>query len=136
MKAILSIKPEFVEKIVSGEKKYEYRKKIFKQEIDSVIIYATKPVGMFVGEFKIKDVVHGDLKKVWEKTYKQSGISHKYFNKYFFNHNEAYALEIEDLIVYDNPVEPNNIIDGFKAPQSFCYLKDLEKMNKLNVYKK
>ncbi|CEN87327.1 ASCH domain-containing protein [Paraclostridium sordellii] len=136
MKAILSIKPEFVEKIVSGEKKYEYRKKIFKQNIESVIIYATKPVGMFIGEFKVKDVVHGDLENVWEKTYRESGISQKYFNKYFSNHDKAYALEIKDLIVYDKPVEPSIIIENFKAPQSFCYLRDFEKVNKINGLKK
>ena len=30
MKVLLSIKPEFVEKIFSGEKRFEYRKNIFK----------------------------------------------------------------------------------------------------------
>ena len=30
MEVILSIKSEFVEKIISGEKKYEFRKKLFK----------------------------------------------------------------------------------------------------------
>lgn len=134
MKAILSIKPEFVEKIVTGEKKYEYRKKIFKQDIESVIIYATKPVGMFIGEFKIKDVIHGNLNKVWEKTYKKSGITPKYFYKYFSNHDEAYALEIEDLIVYKEPIEPKNIISDFKAPQSFCYIKDSEVMRNFSYY--
>jgi predicted transcriptional regulator len=44
MKALLSIKPEFVDKIISGEKKYEYRKRIFKQKIEAVVIYCTMPV--------------------------------------------------------------------------------------------
>ena len=50
MKALLSIKPEYVEKIISGEKEYEYRKRIFKQKIKSVIIYCTMPVGEIIGE--------------------------------------------------------------------------------------
>ena len=54
MKAILSIKPQFVDKIIN-------RKKIFKKEIEAVIIYSTKPVGKFVGEFKIKNIINDNL---------------------------------------------------------------------------
>ena len=42
MNVILSIKPEFVEKIFSGEKQYEYRKILFKQKVDTVYIYACR----------------------------------------------------------------------------------------------
>lgn len=123
MKAILSIKPEFVEKILNGEKKYEYRKKVFKQDVESVIIYSTKPVGKFVGEFKIKDILCDNPNNIWEETNLSSGISHKYFIEYFNNSDTGYALEIEDLVVYKTPIEPNDIMPDFKAPQSFCYLR-------------
>lgn len=118
MKAILSIKPQFVDKIINGEKKFEYRKKIFKKEIEAVIIYSTKPVGKFVGEFKIKNIINDDPNKVWEETNALSGINYEYYKSYFNNHNTAYALEIEDLVVYENPIDPS---EEFKAPQSFCY---------------
>ena len=32
MKVLLSIKPEYVDKIFSGEKRYEYRKSMFKNK--------------------------------------------------------------------------------------------------------
>ena len=39
MKAILSIRPEYVDRILSGEKKYEFRKRIFKREdVDTIVI--------------------------------------------------------------------------------------------------
>lgn len=58
MRVLLSIKPEFVEKIFSGEKLYEYRKATFKNEdISSVVIYSTMPVGKIVGEFKFKKFI-------------------------------------------------------------------------------
>lgn len=124
MKAILSIKPEFVEKILTGEKKYEYRKQVFKKEVDSVVIYSTKPVGMFVGEFKIDEILHDNVDDIWEKTNDFSGISYKYFKEYFSSKGMAYALKIKDLIVYKKPLCPNKMIPNFKAPQSFCYLKE------------
>lgn len=124
MKAILSIKPKFVEEILSGNKKFEYRKKIFKQDIDSVVIYASRPIGMFVGEFKIKNTLYDDIDTIWEKTNNFSGISHKYFKKYFEKHDKGYALEIDDLIIYEEPIIPQKILSNFKAPQSFCYIKE------------
>lgn len=122
MKAILSIKPEFANKILNGEKKFEYRKKIFKKDIESVIIYSSRPVGKLVGEFKVKNIIHDDKNIVWKKTNNLSGISHKFFNEYFNNHDKAYALEIEDLVVYESPIDPKTLNSNFKAPQSFCYI--------------
>jgi len=43
MNALTSIKPKYVEKIISREKTYELRKKIFKREVNNVFIYSTWP---------------------------------------------------------------------------------------------
>lgn len=123
MKVVLSIKPEFVDKILSGKKKYEYRKRIFKQEVDSVVIYSTKPVGMFIGEFKVEKILYDSVDEIWESTNDFSGISYDYFMKYFNSQKMAYALQIKDLKVYSKPLRPQEVAPNFKAPQSFCYLK-------------
>ena len=39
MNAILSIKQEFVKEIVSGRKRYEYRKAIFRQPVEPTEIF-------------------------------------------------------------------------------------------------
>jgi predicted transcriptional regulator len=40
MDVLLSVKPKFVEKIISGTKRYEFRKIIFKEnEINRIYIY-------------------------------------------------------------------------------------------------
>lgn len=42
MKVLLSIKPEFAEKIFSGEKKFEFRRSIFKDKtVKTVLVYAS-----------------------------------------------------------------------------------------------
>ena len=69
MRVLLSIKPEFVEKIFSGEKLYEYRKATFKNEdISSVVIYSTMPVGKIVGEFKFKKIHIDSIEIIWNET--------------------------------------------------------------------
>ena len=58
MKVLLSIKPEYAEKIFSGEKRYEFRKAVFKNQlIQTVVVYATMPVGKIIGEFNIKQIL-------------------------------------------------------------------------------
>lgn len=58
MKVLLSIKPEFVNEMVLGNKKFEYRKSIFKRaDVTDVVVYATKPYGKVVGEFKIDRII-------------------------------------------------------------------------------
>jgi len=53
MQVLLSIKPEYAEKILNGEKKYEFRKVLPKNKsITKVIIYATMPIGKVIGEFQ------------------------------------------------------------------------------------
>ncbi len=123
MKALLSIKPEFVEKIFSGEKLFEYRKSVFKRpEVQTVVIYSTMPEGKIVGEFKIGHIWAKHPEELWEQTKQASGINKKFFDEYFTDREVAYAIEIKDLKKYEEPIDPYKKDSSFKAPQSFKYL--------------
>lgn len=123
MKVLLSIKPEFVEKILSGEKLFEYRKAIFKRpEVKSVVIYSTMPEGKIVGEFLIGEIIAKHPRELWEETKDVSGIERKFFDEYFTERSIAYAIQIKNLIEYDTPIDPYKLDPNFKAPQSFKYV--------------
>lgn len=125
MKILLSIKPEFVEQIFKGKKKFEYRKSIFaNQEVSSVVIYSTMPVGRIVGEFSISKVLMDTPEQIWRNTKQKSGITKTFYDLYFENRNKAYALEIGELTQYKTPINPYELIDGFVPPQSFRYLNE------------
>lgn len=125
MKILLSIKPEFVEQIFKGKKKFEYRKSIFaNQEVSSVVIYSTMPVGRIVGEFSISQVLMDTPEQIWRNTKQKSGITKTFYDLYFENRNKAYALEIGELTQYKTPINPYELIDGFVPPQSFRYLNE------------
>lgn len=126
MKVLLSIKPEFVHEIFQGRKKYEYRKSIFARHVTKVLVYSTKPEGMIVGEFSIKTVLQSTPKELWEKTHNDSGISKQYFDKYFKGRDTGYALQIENPVLYREPVNPFEMFDSFVAPQSFRYISERE----------
>ena len=98
MRVLLSIKPEFAEKILNGTKRYEFRKQGFSKPVDTVVLYATKPVGKIVGEFKLK-TVHADVpEQIWRLTENFAGINKLFFDAYFQNRGKAYALEVERAV--------------------------------------
>lgn len=122
MKVILSIKPEFCTAIFAGQKKYEYRRRIFKRDVDVVLIYATSPICKIVGEFSAKNVLMDTPSIIWENTKQYSGISKVFFDQYFHDINEAYALQISSLKQYEEPIDPKSIDAFFVAPQSYRYI--------------
>ena len=85
MNVILSIKPEFVEKIFSGEKQYEYRKVLFKQKVDTVYIYASRPISKIVGEFKIAEIICDTPANIWNQTKEYSGVTKSFFQQYYLS---------------------------------------------------
>ena len=64
---LLSIHPCFVEKILSGEKLFEYRKNI-PTDISHVVIYATVPIKNIVAFVEVDSVLKGSPQEIWEKT--------------------------------------------------------------------
>lgn len=123
MKVLLSIKPEFVKEIMNGNKRFEYRKRIFKKEVDSVIIYCTKPIGKIVGEFTIAEIINDSPYELWNQTCSYSGISKDLFLDYFSGHKDGFAIGIKEFFQYDKPINPKDIDDSFIAPQSYKYIR-------------
>jgi predicted transcriptional regulator len=123
MKVILSIKPEFVEKILKGEKKFEFRRHIFKKNVDKVIVYASSPVKALIGEFTIDEILENRVDLLWELTKKNSGISKEFFYKYFNNKNTGYAIKIKNFLKYEHPINLSSVGINY-PPQSYVYIKD------------
>lgn len=120
-KILISINPEHVQNIITGVKKYEYRKIAAKQDISSIIIYETTPIKRIVAEAEIIDVLELPPEELWNQTKNESGISKAFFDKYFNNRTVAYAYKLGKIKVYDTP---RTLMDyGIKsAPQSFVYI--------------
>ncbi len=121
-KILISINPEYVEKILSGEKKFEYRTRIAKQQVDTLIIYATKPIMKVVAEVEILGVIATSPEELWDLTKNQSGITKSFFDEYFKDKQVAYAYKLGEIKVYERP---KSLLDfGLRmAPQSLAYVK-------------
>lgn len=122
-KILLSIKPEYADKIFSGAKKYEFRKSIFKdKDVKTVVVYASSPVQKVIGEFSIEDILSGTPSDIWETTCSLSGITQDFFCRYYANREKAFAIKIGNTKRYRKEKKLSDY-DLLYAPQSFVYLK-------------
>jgi predicted transcriptional regulator len=124
MRVLLSIKPEFAEKIFDGTKKYEFRRTVFKDPtVKIVVVYASSPVQKVIGEFEIESILNFKLDKLWEKTKEFSGITEKFFFDYFGDKDTGFAIKVKKTKRYK---EALCIKDDFhlSPPQSFMYLEN------------
>ena len=119
---LLSIKPEYVKKIFSGEKKYEYRKHLSQKSTDKIIVYSTDPVQKIVGEIVVIGTLKMSPTRLWEQTKKDAGISREKFRKYFKGRKLAFAYQLGKTTKYETPKDLSDY--GIRqAPQSFVYIE-------------
>lgn len=122
MKVLLSIKPQYADKIFDGTKKFEFRRSIFKNpNIKKVIVYSSSPVQKVIGEFEIDVILISDLESLWKKTHKYSGITKEYFFSYFVDKEHGYAIKIKNTKKYKKPLCIKNDFNVI-PPQSFLYI--------------
>lgn len=120
-KLLLSINPEYVEKIFAGIKKYEFRKSQCRRPIDGIVIYCTSPVMKVVGEVAVKKIFVDDPSRMWQMVKEVAGVTQDFYNQYYSGRKNAVAYQLGDAERYDTPKE---LVDfGVKhAPQSFVYI--------------
>lgn len=124
---ILSIKPKFVEKILSGDKKFEFRR-IIPKNIgmgDVVYIYSSSPVKKVIGYFVVSTIIKDSKESLWRKTEEGAGIDKKHFDEYFKDCKDGYAYIIPTsrLHLFEKPLGLH-LFGIEKAPQNFMKVKD------------
>ena len=123
----MSIKPQFVEKIRRGEKRFEFRRVLPRcQEVDTIIVYASKPVGKVVGEITVRDYLTYTVDEMWDRTKEQSGLTREEFFGYFHGKENANAIAIKSYRDYEQPIPLDVLLPDKTPPQSYCYLNNFE----------
>ncbi len=121
-KILMSINPIYADKILSGTKKYEYRKvKAKKDKVNKIVIYATYPIMKVVGEVEVKDILEETPEKLWNVTKKYSGVTKQFYDNYFNKSSKAIAYKLGKIEKYDEPKKLEDV--GVKCvPQSLIYI--------------
>ena len=131
---ILSIHPKHIAKILSGEKCYEYRKKI-PTDIEYLVVYATSPIKKVVAIIEIDTVLRDSAQKIWERTQKHAGVSYEFLMHYFNDAEDAYAIKFKNIHQLSTPMDITMIEDIKSAPQSYQYVHEsiADLCEKLNI---
>ena len=123
MKALLlSIKPEYVEKILQGTKKFEYRKRLAKENVNIIYIYSTAPSMKVVASVQVNGRLSASPTALWERTKTTAGISRAKYREYFHGCKTVYAYELGTVNVFKNAKNLSEF-GIITAPQSFVYLE-------------
>lgn len=121
--ALLSIYPRYANKILSGEKRLEFRKSWAANDVAAFVIYATAPIQKIVGIARIKKVHQGSATALWKLAREMGGgVSRRVLYDYFRDKREGFAIEIESVLPCSNPLDPEKFLPSFNPPQSFTYL--------------
>ncbi len=122
---LISIHPHFAEKIISGEKKLEFRRRWAVHPVDMLVIYATAPVKKIVAVASVHKVIIESPTKLWDLCQKNGGgISRRSLFAYLEGKRKAVAIELKMVVPLKKTMELSKLLDGnFRPPQSFCYLK-------------
>lgn len=124
---LIPIKPEYVEKIRNGTKKYELRRRLLGHTPKMAVVYETRPVKKITGFFTCPFTTTCHKKSLWDllgsshDTYSESfGLTWYEYMTYFDGVDIAHALDISDF----RSIEPLDLseIGISHPPQNMQYL--------------
>lgn len=120
---ILSIKPVYANAILEGVKTVEFRKRIFKKNVDKIFIYSSSPTKMIVGYFTFSNIVEDTPENLWKTFQKVGGINRDDFFEYYKETEKGFGIVIKEVVKFEVEKDPIEFIENFTAPQSYVYLE-------------
>ncbi len=122
---LVSIKPEFAEKIFDGSKRIELRKvSPNARPGDLMIVYSTSPEMAVIGVCKIAKIIKSSPAEIWEKYSEVLGIDEHRFNAYYSESRTAVGIVIDRARRLKTKIPLKNIkrvFPEFAPPQTFKY---------------
>jgi predicted transcriptional regulator len=122
---VLSIKPEYSNKIVAGEKTVELRRRFptTLQPGTIVLIYATSPTRALIGLAEIAGVLQGPISVIWKKFASEACIKRTDFDSYFTGAEIGFAIKLRGARPLRRVLELQEFRDRFQfePPQFYLY---------------
>ena len=122
---VFSIKPDYCDKIVSGAKTVELRRRfpMSVPEGTTALIYATSPTRALLGIAEIGEVYRRPPEEIWQAFAHRACISRKDFDIYFSGVECGYAIELKHARRLRRTLTLSELRErfNFEPPQSFLY---------------
>jgi len=122
---VLSIRPTFAQKIVTGEKKVEVRRKFSRKwEGSTALIYASTPLRQFIGEAVIGKVITKSPGEIWAEWRNELGCSYDEYTSYCQGAAQVSAVIFSEVRPFRDPIpeiQMEQLVKrDLKPPQSYC----------------
>lgn len=131
---LISIKPQYAMKILSGEKTVEVRRKSFPYTIQRAYIYASTPVRRIVGYIDVDSQDTDTPEVIWNRYKELSSIIQDDYDKYADDCCAMTAILIKRAYAYDNPLSIEEVLgDRASAPQNYCYIDNVSVLKRMDV---
>lgn len=124
--ALISIKPIYVQKLLSGEKAAELRnRRVNLQPGSRLWIYSTLPSGCLETVAKVSGVQVGAPGAIWEQFGSHLGVSEKNYRRYVNGSNKVSAIfvkRVQELPLSLSLQRLKSQVPGFHPPQFLKYM--------------
>jgi len=126
--ALISIKPPYVEQILSGIKTVELRRQPMNLTAGARLwIYSTLPKGCIEAVATIASIEVGSPSLLWRKHGRSMGITYAHFCAYLLGSKTALAITLNDIKRLRHPLTLAQLRTEHKVfhpPQSFIHLEN------------
>lgn len=130
---LMSVKPQYANAIMCGQKKVEFRRQIFDQNVERVYVYASHPVKKLVGYFDIDKVYCESPLVLWNTYNKVGSIAKTDYTAYFNNCNYGYAIIVKCANRFSKDYLVSEIFgENFRVPQSYRYINNIKTLRILS----
>lgn len=122
---VMSVSPDFAERIFSGRKSVEIRRRFSKKWIGSrTVVYASSPTRTLLGEAVISNVVVDEPDRIWNTFAEGIGCSREEYDAYVARTSEVYAIVLHQIVPYLQPIPITQLElmlgNDLRPPQSYC----------------
>ena len=122
---LMSIKPPYVDMLISGCKTVEIRKRAVRAPAGARIwIYATSPRRQVVASARLEAVAVEAPDEIWRSFGDRAGIDRREFDAYVGEAEVVAALTLTEITELDAPLCPRGEAPAFRPPQSYAFLHD------------
>jgi predicted transcriptional regulator len=123
---VLSLRPEFAEKVFQGKKTVELRRvRPRLKPGDKVLVYVPSPVKALIGHFQVRKVIQAEPQSLWQRVGRNAGITREQFMAYYDGARVAFGILLHNQKRLSIPVPLGLLqrtVRRFRPPQCYQYL--------------
>ncbi len=134
---LLSIRPEYAQKILDGTKTAELRRvepRLTKGDV--VLVYASSPMKALLGGFTVDRVVDSRPRTLWRAVKDRAGITYSDFINYYSGASRGYGIFFKEFIPFAKPIYLETLRKqrpDFRPPQGYWYVTAHKRSNQTSL---